>query len=143
MKTKPAIDQLWDQMRGFINAEYASTKNINTDEGGALRDYAENISWSDDLEKLLSIETANEKQHRGNRPTPKGFSSQTAAKLILMRNVADGSFMAAMPSALTFITLRKSAAEAQLIGYLIRHKATPEWAKLVREFDYSKIMQAA
>jgi hypothetical protein len=135
--THQHINQLWEHFRDAIDAAYADTQNPNRD---SLRDYARNQSWSDDLEKLLSDETANERQHRQTR-TIRGFSSQDAAKLIICGNVLRGSELTEMPSALTFITLRASAAEANLIGYLVREHLTPEWKQSVSSLDYCDCMK--
>ena len=144
MKTHEHINVMWRGLRDIINAAYASDKSIansKSDEIAALRDYAENISWHDDLEKLLREETANEKQHRGTRAV-RGFSSQDAAKLVLCGNVLQGARLKQIPSALTFITFRKGAAEANLLGWLVREFVTPEWSALVEAKDYSQLMKA-
>ena len=140
MKTHDHISQIWQDLRETINQAYKASSS--SDEGSALRDYAENISWHDDLEKLLASEVTNERQHRGTRSV-RGFSSQDAAKLILCGNILRGSELTEMPSALTFITLRPSAAEANLIGYLIREFVTPEWKQAVESYDYSELMKNA
>lgn len=153
MKRNPArtrhqqINQLWEHFRDAIDAAYADaqTKGFSGsahDEVSCLRDYARNVSWSDAVEKLLTSETANERQHRSARSV-RGFSSNDAAKLIICNNVLGGSELAAMPSALTFITLRASAAEANLLGYLIREHLAPEWKDAVQSLDYSECMKSA
>jgi hypothetical protein len=129
--THQHINQLWEQFRDAIDAAYADTQNTNRD---SLRDYARNQSWSDTVEKLLAEETANERQHRQSR-TVRGFSSQDAAKLIICGNVLRGTELETIPSALTFITFRHSAAEANLIGYLIRAHVTPEWKQSFNSLD--------
>jgi len=139
LNTHQHITQIWDGLRDAVDRAYQSA---TTDETKALRDYARNISWSDDLEKLLASETTNEKQHRNARSV-RGFSSQDAAKLIICGNVLRGSELETIPSALTFITFRKSAAEANLIGYLIRAYLTPEWKQSVQSLDYSECMKSS
>jgi len=145
--THQHINQLWEQFRDAIDAAYADAQKKDFsgsahDESSCLRDYARNISWSDDVEKLLASETANERQHRQSR-TVRGFSSQDAAKLIICGNVLRGSELASIPSALTFITFRHSAAEANLLGYLIRGHVTPEWKQSVESMDYSECMKSS
>ena len=145
--THQHINQLWGQFRNAIDAAYAEaqTKNFSGsahDEVNCLRDYARNVSWSDDTEKLLTTETANERQHRQSRSV-RGFSPQDAAKLIICGNVLQGSELAAIPSALTFITFRPSAAEANLLGYLICAHVTPEWKQAVSSLDYSECMKSS
>lgn len=129
------------QLRDSINAAYADANKHNEENGQCLRDYAEDISWSDDLAVLLKREVANEKQHRSNRPSVPGFSAETAAKLILMSQVAEGSRLSAMPSATSFLVFRQTAAEARVIGYLIRSFLPAEWYSAVTSLDYSKLMQ--
>jgi hypothetical protein len=141
------INQLWEQFRDALDAAYAEsqTKKFSGDayaDSSCRRDYARNISWSDNTEKLLTTETANERQHRHTR-TVRGFSSQDAAKLIICGNILRGSELSEMPSALTFITFRASAAEANLLGYLIRTHVTPEWKASVQSLDYSECMKSS
>src|ERR1700676_3858466 len=84
MSTKQIVDNLWNEMREAINRAYAIADKNRDADGTCLRDYAENISWSDSLAALLGRESANERQHRSNRPSVPGFSVDTASKLILM-----------------------------------------------------------
>lgn len=139
MSTKTKVDTLWREMREAINKTYAGAKYEDAET--CLRDYAENISWSDDLAGLLGREVANERQHRSNRPSVPGFSNETAAKLIILDCVKDGANLAEMPSATTFLIFRKTAAEARVIGFLIREQLTPEWRDAVASLDYSKLMK--
>jgi len=142
--THQHLNQLWEKLRDAIDAAYAESQKTHFsgsahDESSCLRDYARNVSWSDDLAKLLAIETTNERQHRQTR-TIRGFSSQDAAKLIICGNVLRGSELQTIPSALTFMTFRASAAESNLLGYLIRAHVTPEWKKAIESLDYSECM---
>jgi hypothetical protein len=147
MNTKQKVDTLWREMREAINKTYAdaSKKSSSGDpstDANCLRDYAENISWSDDLAGLLGRETANERQHRSNRPSVPGFSNETAAKLILMEQVKRGAENPTLPSATEFLVFRKTAVEARVIGFLIREHLTPEWRERVSSLDYAKLMKA-
>ena len=141
MNTKQKVDMLWREMREAINTAYAIADEERNKDGICLRDYAENISWSDSLAGLLGRESANERQHRSNRPSVPGFSIETAAKLILMDNMKDGASKAEMPRATASLVFRKTAIEAQVIGYLIRDRLTPEWRESVSSLDYAKLMQ--
>lgn len=133
------IARIWSELRDIVDKTYQA--NIG-DDAKSLRDYARNQSWSDDLEKLLAEETTNERQHRSLRSV-RGFSCSDAAKLIICGNVLRGAELTAMPSALTFITFRRSAAEANLLGYLIRANVTSEWKDAVASLDYADCMEAA
>jgi hypothetical protein len=141
MSTKTKVDKLWDELRGTINKAYAAAGD--NEDLQALRDYAENVSWSDDLAALLGRETANERQHRRNRPTVPGFSAGTAAQCILMNNVRMGAEGDEMPSAVKFLVCRQTAIEAEVIGFLIRDYLSPEWCAAVNTLDYSELMKAS
>ena len=145
--THQHINQLWEHFRDALDAAYADAQTTAFsgsahDLSSCLRDYARNVSWSDDVEELLATETANERQHRQAR-TVRGFSSQDAAKLIICGNVLRGSELAEMPSALTFITFRASAAEANLLGYLVRAHLATGWKESVQSLDYSECMKSS
>lgn len=139
--TKREVNRLWQEFRQAINTAYADASKRNNQDGICLKDYAENISWSDDLAKLLASESANEKQHRSNRTSIPVFSVDTAAKLILLGNVAEGLQLAEIPRATTFLIFRKTAAEARVIGFLIRNYLPTEWCSAVASLDYAKLMK--
>lgn len=139
MQTHETITQLWEGLRDAIDAAY---KTNNGNIGGILRDYARDGSWADDLEKLLQEETANERQHRRDRSAPKGFSARDAAMLLLCRNAAKGSQLKVIPSAVDFLQFRKTAVEAEVLGWLIRDHVKPEWIARTESLDYAKLMQA-
>jgi hypothetical protein len=138
MNTHNTITQLWIELRDAIDRAYASKSNATA----CLRDYAQNQSWSDDMARLLGRETANERQHRNGRSV-RGFSVGDAAKLLLMGNISHGTRCPGMPSATVFLTHRQTAAEAMVIGYLIREQVSQEWITAVDSLDYAKIMQEA
>lgn len=143
MNTKQVVDKLWQEMREAINVTYESAPNTASfkDDKACLRDYAENISMSDDLAGLLGRETANERQHRRNRPSVPGFSNETAAKVILMDNMREGALRADMPQATEFLVFRQTAAEAHVLGFLIRENLSAEWREQILTLDYSKLMK--
>lgn len=142
MTTTQIINQtLWAEFREAINKAYADAK-IDDDQI-CLRDYVENISWSDDLARLLDRETENERQHRKGRPMIAGFSAGTAAKLLIMQNAVKGYLDPAMPKATAFITWRQTAAETHLIGFLAKAKFDPKWVEAVEKYDYAQLMKAA
>lgn len=145
MDTKKYVNTLWKELRESINLAYKTAAEEKNEDGECLRDYAENISWSDDLATLLDREAANERQHRSGRPSVPGFSVDTAAKLILLGNMARGAEMAikgeSMPKATTFLVRRKTAAEAQIVGYLTARFLQPAWIASVRTLDYAELMK--
>jgi hypothetical protein len=141
MSNKSKIDKLWNQFRESINLAYADAENENSDDKRCLRDYAENISWSDSLNALLAREIENERQHRRNRPAVSGFSAETAAKLILMQQAKDGATALKIPNATSFLIFRQSAVESQVIGFIIKKYLTAEWRAELVELDYPKLMQ--
>jgi hypothetical protein len=141
MDTKKTINLLWIELRQRINQAYAVADKTRNEDGICLRDYAENISWSDNLCALLGKEAANERQHRSRRPSVPGFSVEVAAKLLLMENIRSGAAKEAMPSATAFLVFRQTAAEAQVIGFLIREYLDQEWRQAVESLDYAKLMK--
>ena len=140
MSTKQKVDTLWRELRKAVNDAYAVADKERDEDGICLRDYAEDISWSDNLAALLGRECAAERQHRSNRPSVSGFSVETASKLILMGQVQHGAELKEMPRATGFLVFRKTAIEAQVVGYLIREQLTPEWLETVKGLDYAKLM---
>lgn len=140
MNVKQTVNTLWREFREAINQTYLLAHE--DEDTACLRDYAENISWNDDLAALLGHEIANERQHRSRRPSVPGFSNETASKLILMTQVSAGAAKEEMPRATAFLVFRKTAVEAQVIGFLIRKKLTQEWHNAVNALDYVKLMQA-
>jgi len=141
MNVKREVNRLWEEFRQAINTAYADANKRNDEDGICLKDFAENISWHDGLAELLACESVNEKRHRSNRPSIPGFSVDTAAKLILMSNVADGSRLLDMPKATIFLLLRKTAAESIVLGFLSRHFVTTEWRDAVAALDYAQLMK--
>lgn len=146
MSTKSKVDSLWRQFRESINKAYAVADKERS-EGTALRDYAENISWSDSLSALVGRESANERQHRkgfGGR-SPIGFSVDTASKLIIMDNAAQGAELAIeskpMPSAALFLVCRQTAIESEVIGYLAARFISTKWREQVGQLDYADLMK--
>jgi hypothetical protein len=140
MNTHSKIDSLWIEFRMAINRTYKAA--ISGTPEACLRDYAEDISWHDDLAKLLGRETANERDHRRNSPAPKGFSMGDASKLILMNMAALGSRLDVAPSATIFLEARQTAAEAEVIGWLCRRDLSDKWRAELETMDYAKLMRA-
>jgi hypothetical protein len=141
MTTKIQVCTFWQQFREAVNATYDEANKNHDQDGICLRDYAENISWSDNLASLLGREAANERQHRRNRPSPSGFSVDTAAKLILLDNAVKGAGMSEMPKATAFLVLRRTAVEAETIGFLARKHLSAEWRQAVSSLDYAQLMK--
>lgn len=141
MNAKTQINKLWDEMRGAINRAYATANKTNDQDGVCLRDYAENISWSDSTARLLGREAANERQHRSNRPSVPGFSVESAAKLILMNQAYRGANELELPRSTAFLVFRQTAVEAQVIGHLIRAELAQSWRDAISALDYSELMK--
>lgn len=142
MSTKTKVDNLWQEFRQAINSAYKEASKANEEDGICLRDYAENISWSDDLAGLVGRESAEERRHRNGRPSVPRFSVDTAAKLMVMENARKGAEMADMPKATAFLVLRKTAVESEVIGFLARKYMTGDWRESVRKMDYAELMKA-
>jgi hypothetical protein len=134
------VNTKWEEFRRFLTASYAS--NGRPEEQNALHDYVPNVAYQDALADLLRRETANEKKHRNmTRRNPRDFSSQIAAKLILMQKAADGSEMKDCPSALQFLYCRREAIEAEVLGWCCRWIITDPWRVAVRALDYPTVMK--
>jgi len=134
---------LWREFRDAINKAYAEhgSDASSTNDFACLRDYAENISWSDSLGRLLDRETQNERQHRSNRPLVPGFSPATAARLILMENARKGTEMTDVPRSTAFLVLRQTAVEAEILGWIVRDYLPEPWRKAVASYDYAELMK--
>lgn len=143
MTNTQIIRNLWQEMRDAINQTYALSSLDKSGDRACLRDYAENVSWSDDLQKLLHTEMANEREHRKGRPMVPGFGVGTAARLVLMTNVVKGSQMLELPRSTAFLVLRKTAVEAEVIGFLIKDQLAEAWVKAIESFDYAELMKAS
>lgn len=141
MNTKQRIDNLWREFRYAINHAYDTADKARDDNGTCLRDYAENISWSDNLARLLGRETANERQHRQTRPSVPGFSNESAAKLIIMTQAVNGADAKSLPSSTGFLVYRQTAVESQVIGFLAKAFLSATWRDAVNSMDYAKLMQ--
>lgn len=134
------IARIWSELRDIVDKTYQASEKMRS----LFAVYARNQSWSDDLERLLAEEIANERQYRyRSLRSVRGFSCSDAAKLIICGNVLRGAELTARPSALTIITFRRPAAEANLLGYLIRANVTSEWKDAVASLDYADCMEAA
>lgn len=138
------INGLWQEFRQAINAAYKANAGKSGEASwntNALRDYATE-GWHDDLSKLLKAETANERQHRNGMPQTvrPAISSETASKLLLMRNAADGADRTEMVPASHFLVYRKTAIEAEVIGWIAREHLTAAWRAAVRTMDYAELV---
>jgi len=144
-KTQIINQTLWTEFRDAINRAYAAQgkRNYIENDFACLADYAEDVSMSDALQQLVDRETANERQHRSNRPAVPGFSAGTAARLILMENARKGAELSEIPRATAFLVLRQTAVEAEVIGYIVRNYLPKPWRDAVASLDYAKLMQAA
>jgi hypothetical protein len=139
-------ETLWREFRAAITKAYrvhANNGSIFTDDFACLRDYAEDVSMVDALAELVDRETENERKHRSNRRAVPGFSSGTAARLILMENARKGAEMGKMPRASAFLVLRQTAVEAEVIGFIIREYLPKPWRDAVAGIDYAKLMKGA
>ena len=138
MQANQTIATLWEQLRDAIDAAYAASPR--TGEPTPLHDYRRDATV-DELERLLQAETANERQHRRTTSAPKGFSARTASMLILCSNAATGARKQDLPPSTIFLIWRKTAAEAEVLGWLAREHLSAEWLSQVESLDYAKLME--
>ena len=142
---KPAtIDRLWKQFRTAIDATYTAADH--NDPARHLRDYAENVGLVDKLETLVHEETRTERQHRAHdgmygRPVRRPVSCVHAAKILLLGQAGKGAELSEMPESTDWLTYRRTAVEANLIGFLIRAHVSPEWIAACAALDYAEIMK--
>lgn len=139
MNIKKQVDTLWQQMRDGISTTY--NKGRGDADSECLRDYAEDTTMFDALSALLGRESAEERRHRSGYPGVLGFSNETAAKVLLMNFLAAGAEGASMPKATQFLCFRKTAVEAEVIGWLCRSNLSPEWLQAVKSLRYDELMK--
>lgn len=135
------VNKLWEDFREAIDQAYKAAGGGHSLTADVLHDYAQDMSMHDDLRELLETEIANERKHRTGRPAINGFSATTAAKVILMGNVLVGAKRMDCPPATDFLRYRKTAVEAEVLGWLTAGKLTDEWRTEVDKLDYPKLMQ--
>lgn len=143
MTIKQKVDKLWDEMRAVINSTYEQSRHhVREDPRTLLRDHAEDLSWTDAMGRLLTREQVNERQHRNRRPLVPGFSSETAAKVILLGNFCEGMKKGKQPLPATiFLQFRHTAAEMLVVGQLCRLAKIPaSFQAEVLALDYAKLM---
>lgn len=111
------------------------------DERSALRDYVRNQSWFDKWDDLIERETRHERRHR--RGAPAGwrfkFGAKHGARIVMLNNIGSGAALDQEPHATAFISMRDTAAEATLIGYLARVelRRDPELLAALELLDYA------
>lgn len=148
-RNRAAVDRLWREFRDAIDAAYRAHKADgyrHEDDRHVLRDYVRNMSMRDAVDVLEQAEIAGEREHRafGRRlvgDIGRRMPHEQAARLILLGHAATGAQCAAMPSAIEWLTGRRSCTEAQLIGYLIRAHVSPEWIAACDALDYAEAVK--
>lgn len=139
-----AINQLWRQFQQAIDAADADGRGFSADghaEVNALHDYTTERGWR--LANLVGRESANERQHRKTSTAPVSFTVAAAARVHIMNNAAWGATRDMQLPAHCFLTMRQTAAEAVVIGFLVRKELTEEWIAAVGKLDYSELMQVS
>lgn len=140
------ISKLWEQFRAAIDAADADGRKLNNADGhaecNALHDYSSEKNWR--LFNLLGREQANERQHRGvpYYGTNAKLSVRDAAMLQIMQQASYQAWEGVMPPAHHFLTMRATAVEAAVIGYLCRKRLDQKWRETLATLDYSKLMAA-
>lgn len=137
-RKKADVDRLW---REFVDAMTRAYKSAGHDAPQtALRDYARDISWTDGLGRLEKEEQANERQHRGTRREMYRLSVPHATRVILLHQAARGAVMTEAPPATDFLVFRRTAVEAQLLGWLARAELSAEWIATCDALDYAALV---
>lgn len=145
MDTHRTIANLWNAFQNAIDLANADGLKLNNADGhaecNALRDYTRDRNWR--MSNLLGRETANERKHRSTTISPKDFTVGDAAKLQIMQWAAFAQELDSLPSAHLFLTMRPTAVEAEVIGFLCRKHLNDTWRERLAELDYAKLMQAS
>jgi hypothetical protein len=154
MNKSKQIESLWDTFQAAIDAAYKdATKDWNDDPRYCLRNYASNVGWHDEMQLLIDKETEEERKHRKARPYVVGegnkfyVSAINAAKLLLMTGAADvvskdtknASLSSIPPAPFRWLMIRRTIAEAELLGWIVRDYLTVEWCEQVKAIDYTKL----
>lgn len=130
-RRKATIDNLYRRVREAIDAAYLTGERHPNggrvtvpydDERAALRDYVHNQSMRDKFAALVDRETAHERQHRRLAPDAWRFKfgAKHGATICILNNIGDGAKLTQAPAAVSFITIRDTAAEAMLVGWMAR-----------------------
>jgi len=130
MNVKSFTNQLWKQLE----------ETMRSSKQPIIQDF---MRWDGmHLQQLLDEETKNERQHRsGNVGRMYPTSANTAAKILILHNIYQGSIKSTEPTAETFIIWRHSAALAQALGYYLREDLTDDWRAGAARCDYSELMK--
>ena len=131
MKIEKQVNTLWSQLQDVIDA--------SSHDGDTLCDYKTG-NHHHGLDKLLSAAIASE---RGHRSFVGGFypvSVSIGAKIVLLSNFSAGATKNAPPSFTLWLQIRRDAAEAITLGYILREDFPAEWVNASGDLDYSAIM---
>jgi hypothetical protein len=142
------------RVREAINAAYKRLADESHRQHGtphdehsrAIRDYVENMGMIDRFEDLETREGQSERKHRGWGPEwakyHRHVSVPHCALLIILNNIGDGARLEAEPSATTFVSMRTTAAEAELLGYLARVEllADAGLVEALQQLDYAAVV---
>ena len=142
MTTTHQIRNLWMAFQNAIDLADAAGRKLNNADGhaqcNALHDYTSQRNWR--MRGLIGRETANERQHRKTTSSPSGFSAGDAAKLQIMQWASFAAELNVMPSAHYFLTMRPTAVEAEVIGFLCRSELRQSWRDELATLDYATLM---
>lgn len=120
-----------------------SRKSVDySDPRARLRDYVRNMAMFDKYDDLIDRETKHERRHR--RGAPAGwrfkFGAKHGARIVMLNNIGDGARAETGPTAESFISMRDTAAEAVLVGWLAREalQADPGLLEALALLDYAE-----
>lgn len=145
MNTHKQITNLWMAFQNAIDLADAEGKKLNNANGhaqcNALHDYTSERGWR--LANLVGRESANERQHRTTTNNPASFTVGDAAKLQIMQWAAFSADLNVLPSAHLFLTMRPTAVEAEVVGFLCRTCLNQSWRDELATLDYSELMRVS
>ncbi len=149
-RRKALIEALERRVRDAIDVSYLTGERRENgsrvtvpydDPRSVLRDYVRNHSMLDKFDDLIDRETSHERRHR--RSAPAGwrfkFGAKQGALIVMLNNIGDGARLEQAPDAVSFISMRDTAAEAVLIGWLARValQADPGLLEALELLDYA------
>jgi len=144
MNAHRQISNLWMAFQNAIDLADNEGRKLNNADGhaqcNALHDYTKDRNWR--MANLLRRETANERQHRRGGNNPVSFSVSDAAKLQIMQWAAFAADLNVMPSAHLFLTMRPTAVEAEVVGFLCRAWLNKSWRDELATLDYTELMHS-
>jgi hypothetical protein len=104
-------------------------------------------SWSTMREELFDMNLKAERHHRRNRPAPKGFSANAAARLFTIKHLAESLAAPERYTVADILCIRAECLHAQAYANEHRAEILAAWTARgidpadIRAIDYAKLME--